>query len=863
MTDFDILGVKPGADISDIKRAYRKLVKEFHPDRHADKTLAQEKMSSINAAWDNIQAGTPNMQSADQSTDASRNGATNEFWKAYAQRQQEPQYERYQYRTWEEQGADEEEKRRAERAQEEAAERAVRARERAQAKEKLQPLVQAERKLRADAAKRATTIDEDRLSDMVDIGFKQGSTTRESALKNYANYRTHVLREELATNPPSRDRYAKELEAVGNPALTELFERNDRLSAALTSKPRGGLATMVLRDMDLVRDGMITSPDAQQKFTLSAMLAERALTAEQGIVKGMVDKLQDMSPEEKTYYASLRFESTAKSAAGIARANGGAGAHKYNQIAHEAAQPVDQRSPESTASLARNTGRLAELMGIERLSAGDDFSARDTAYLRAEVIAKVAYQAAHETEIIRGDRLFPSEGAERLSTLRVAASTHASLRADALRQQEAEAGLLGKVARRFGQKSSLAETAELAASAPLSEESFALNDAILNGPGEGGFVRSAAMKFAKSGGEYTKLHDSMVLDGLREMNGVIANEPNGEYLVARAITAKLEDVCDHLEEASTSNPQAQERIEALRSKLPDDDRVQANSRKLREVADGLGRMLPQGGELADLNVTLVTAQKGAQILTDVEQRRWAEEHFAGEQVKKSALQSVESAYEEAQSETLMRRDVEARELKEALGRNIKIGVERNSAPKNKALFVEASEQFSEIFKDGGYSDDAVMFGEKMLKSGLIHDKKEAAGIAKSIGRVTVNLERDQEQVESKLKEMRDQEASGRSAEDILSERNRVLANEIAQGPNGKATFAALRESMETSSSVEARKREAATLQRAATTSSGEAYVSARANAAYAQEAALRPNTRTAYQQKKRGNEEGGNVDISA
>ena len=46
MNPYEVLGVKPGASQEEIKSAYRKLVKQYHPDQYVEnplKDLAQEK----------------------------------------------------------------------------------------------------------------------------------------------------------------------------------------------------------------------------------------------------------------------------------------------------------------------------------------------------------------------------------------------------------------------------------------------------------------------------------------------------------------------------------------------------------------------------------------------------------------------------------------------------------------------------------------------------------------------------------------------------------------------------------------------------------------------------------------------------
>lgn len=60
---YDVLGVTPDAPLSEIKLAYRTLVRETHPDRMIARgvpeealQLANDRMSEINAAWDEISA---------------------------------------------------------------------------------------------------------------------------------------------------------------------------------------------------------------------------------------------------------------------------------------------------------------------------------------------------------------------------------------------------------------------------------------------------------------------------------------------------------------------------------------------------------------------------------------------------------------------------------------------------------------------------------------------------------------------------------------------------------------------------------------------------------------------------------------
>jgi molecular chaperone DnaJ len=49
---YDILGVSKSADADELKRAYRKLAMQFHPDRNAGDKTAEQKFKDINEAYD-------------------------------------------------------------------------------------------------------------------------------------------------------------------------------------------------------------------------------------------------------------------------------------------------------------------------------------------------------------------------------------------------------------------------------------------------------------------------------------------------------------------------------------------------------------------------------------------------------------------------------------------------------------------------------------------------------------------------------------------------------------------------------------------------------------------------------------------
>ena len=59
MNPYEVLGVSPNASDDEIKKAYRQLVKKYHPDRYAGNASAQarasEKLKQVNEAYDMIE----------------------------------------------------------------------------------------------------------------------------------------------------------------------------------------------------------------------------------------------------------------------------------------------------------------------------------------------------------------------------------------------------------------------------------------------------------------------------------------------------------------------------------------------------------------------------------------------------------------------------------------------------------------------------------------------------------------------------------------------------------------------------------------------------------------------------------------
>src|SRR5437660_2946886 len=53
-TPYEVLGVKPDASADDIRKAYRKLAKQFHPDLNPGKPEAEARFKAVSAAYDLI-----------------------------------------------------------------------------------------------------------------------------------------------------------------------------------------------------------------------------------------------------------------------------------------------------------------------------------------------------------------------------------------------------------------------------------------------------------------------------------------------------------------------------------------------------------------------------------------------------------------------------------------------------------------------------------------------------------------------------------------------------------------------------------------------------------------------------------------
>lgn len=90
MNPYEVLGVKQGASQEEIKKAYRQLVKQYHPDQYGDnplKDLAGEKLREVNEAYEMLSKGKNNGSYSNNSSNnsgysnnsSSNNGQYNEI----------------------------------------------------------------------------------------------------------------------------------------------------------------------------------------------------------------------------------------------------------------------------------------------------------------------------------------------------------------------------------------------------------------------------------------------------------------------------------------------------------------------------------------------------------------------------------------------------------------------------------------------------------------------------------------------------------------------------------------------------------------------------------------------------------------
>lgn len=82
MNPYEVLGVKPGASQDEIKSAYRKLIKQYHPDKFSDnplKNLAEDKMIEINKAYESLTKNSGNYNSSNASNYSNTSSSSSDF----------------------------------------------------------------------------------------------------------------------------------------------------------------------------------------------------------------------------------------------------------------------------------------------------------------------------------------------------------------------------------------------------------------------------------------------------------------------------------------------------------------------------------------------------------------------------------------------------------------------------------------------------------------------------------------------------------------------------------------------------------------------------------------------------------------
>ena len=102
MNPYEVLGLKPGASQEEIKSAYRKLIKQYHPDQYTNnplKDLADEKMREINAAYDTLTKNSGSSSSNNSSYSSNQNNSYNNNYSSSSSNSNSGGYNYVQVRT--------------------------------------------------------------------------------------------------------------------------------------------------------------------------------------------------------------------------------------------------------------------------------------------------------------------------------------------------------------------------------------------------------------------------------------------------------------------------------------------------------------------------------------------------------------------------------------------------------------------------------------------------------------------------------------------------------------------------------------------------------------------------------------------
>lgn len=90
---YKVLGVTPDTPPDEIKKAYRRLAKRYHPDLHPDDPECARKMNEINAAYDQI--NNPQKYQRQQPNWGGGAASSNPFGGGYGYQQRQYQYQNY------------------------------------------------------------------------------------------------------------------------------------------------------------------------------------------------------------------------------------------------------------------------------------------------------------------------------------------------------------------------------------------------------------------------------------------------------------------------------------------------------------------------------------------------------------------------------------------------------------------------------------------------------------------------------------------------------------------------------------------------------------------------------------------------